>query len=101
MNNRQWVVKNSDLIESDKSKWIEIINTDFMSSEESDCEDGELFIKGMPWRARKVNKFFKALDDCIEEQKSRDKARKEFFQIEYRTEPFLPDHHGLLLKYTD
>ena len=50
--------KNSDLIESDKSKWIEIINIDFMSSEESDCEDGELFIKVMPWRARKVNKFF-------------------------------------------
>ena len=48
------VVKNSDLPESDRVKWMEIINANFMSSEESDSVYCELFTKIIRWRAQKL-----------------------------------------------
>ena len=76
MNSRLSVVKNSDLQESVEMKWIEIINVDFMSSEESETEDGELLTKILPWRAPKVTKFFKVLDEANEKEKSSQSKRQ-------------------------
>lgn len=76
MNSRLSIVKKSDLQERDKMKWIEIINVDFMSSEESEGEDGELVTKILPWRALKVTKFFKVLDDFNEKEKSSQSKRQ-------------------------
>ena len=63
--NRLSIVKKFDLLERDNIKWMEIVNVDFMSSEESAAEgdDGELFTKILPWRSPKVTNFFKVLDE--------------------------------------
>ena len=52
------------------------MRAELMSSEESisnnddDEEESPLFIKIIPWRAPKVDKFFKILDDFAHKEKS-------------------------------
>ena len=60
-------MKTSTLTDAQRETWKKIMTVDFMSSEESGEEerDGErqvIQVKALPWRAPKVDRFFKALD---------------------------------------
>ena len=56
------------MLEEMNIKWREVLFTSFISSEESGEEeiDGEMepvvFVKTLPWRDAKVNKFMKQMD---------------------------------------
>lgn len=69
--------KTNALTEAQRETWKKVVTKDFMSSEESGEEnvgDGArqvIFIKVLPWRAPKVNRFFKTLDHKASKNKSR------------------------------
>lgn len=73
------VIKKSDLSEKNKAKWMAVMQAELISSEESissnenddnDEEEKPLIIKTIPWRAPKVDKLFKVLDDFSQKEKS-------------------------------
>ena len=44
--------------DKDKEKWMKVMTTEMMSSEESDNEDADIIIfKPLPWRSRRVTKL--------------------------------------------
>ena len=51
--------------EEQRKKWIDILKADFMSSEESDVDNGDevLVVRSLPWRSSQVNQLFQRLDD--------------------------------------
>ena len=51
--------------EEQRKKWIDILKADFMSSEESDVDNGDevLVVRSLPWRTSQVNQLFQRLDD--------------------------------------
>ena len=61
-------MKTSALTEAQKEMWKKVVVSEFISSEESGEEDrdGEkrqvIQVKILPWRAPKVDRFFKTLD---------------------------------------
>ncbi len=51
------------MAEKDKNRWSSVLTQEFMSSEESDSDSGDILIKHvLPWRSGKVNTFLKSLD---------------------------------------
>ena len=53
------MLEKSNLKEETKVKWREVMTLSFMSSEESNDDEGGsvLLVKSLPWRAPKVNKI--------------------------------------------
>jgi hypothetical protein len=65
MQERRSTLNKSTVDEKAKEKWKRIMESEFMSSEESaDDEDGEdiIIVKPLCWRADKVTRFFHQLD---------------------------------------
>ena len=61
----------------DKEKWMKVMTTKMMSSKESDNEDADIIVvKPLPWRSRRVTKFFYALDDNVQASKSSQAQRQ-------------------------
>ena len=66
----------SALNNEQKLKWWEVLVSPFISSEESGEEDIDggtqqcLYVKALPWRDPKVNKFMKAMDDKNKKKQS-------------------------------
>ena len=65
-----------------KTKWREVLFTSFISSEESGEEeiDGEmelvLYVKTLPWRDAKVNRFMKQMDEKFKKRQSQRAKRQ-------------------------
>lgn len=74
--------RTSSISAEKKVKWKEVLVSSFVSSEESDEEDvdGEakqfLYVKALPWRAAKVSKFMKQIDDKVKKAQS-NRARQQ------------------------
>ena len=59
------------LSEKDREKWSKVFISDMMSSEESDSEeDCPIVVRPLPWRAPRVDNFFKTMDKYNNEYKS-------------------------------
>lgn len=59
-----------------KDKWAKVLQPDTMSSEESDTDSEDVFIKPIPWRAECVNSFFLQLDEKRMERKTSQAKRQ-------------------------
>ena len=71
------MLKKTSLSEKEKEKWMKVLSPDMQSSEESDEQDeGVIIVKTLPWRAEKVTKMFRQLDEKIEEGKSAQAKRQ-------------------------
>ena len=81
--------RTSALTNEQKERWRQVLVTNFISSEESGEEeiDGDvqqyLYVKLLPWRDRKVNKFMKSMDDKIKKKQSL-RARRQTLPRLYR-----------------
>ena len=70
-------MKTSTLSDVQREMWKKVMTPGFMSSEESGEEerDGEkravIKVKVLPWRAPKVDRFFKTLDQKASKKRSR------------------------------
>ena len=52
--------------DEDKEKWMKVMTTEMMSSEDNDSEDADtIVVKPLPWRSQRVTKFFYTLDDNV------------------------------------
>ena len=72
LHDRISALNKSSQSEKNKKKWMTVITSEFMSSEESDSDGGGcLFKKELPWRSRKVSNFFAELDAFVDESKSK------------------------------
>ena len=93
--NRTFSVK-----EEHKPLWMEVIVPEFMSSEDSDEENGKsaLAIRPLTWRSPKVTKFFRQLDVKSNKYKS-DRGRRQTIprkvgNVSERSKPLsFPDDH--------
>ena len=58
--------------EKDKRKWQAVLNSEFMSSDESnsESENGVIVKKDLPWRSERVSTMFSKLDGVIDDGKS-------------------------------
>ena len=50
--------------EVQRRKWVDILKADFMSSEESDVDNGDevLVVRSLPWHSSQVNQLLQQLD---------------------------------------
>lgn len=70
-------LKTNQLSDAQRDVWRKVLIKDFISSEESGEEsvDGEerqvIYVKTLPWRAPRVDRFFKKLDNKAARNKSR------------------------------
>ena len=68
------LLKSSSLISEQRNLWKKVLIKEFMSSEESAEEDFDgpaLAVKPLLWRAPKVDRFFKRLDQRSEKGKTK------------------------------
>ena len=71
------LLKTSSLTDAQRNLWKQVMVKDFMSSEESgeDEQEGErkpvIVIKPLPWRAGRLERFFKQLDKKASKYKSK------------------------------
>ena len=76
-NRKSALERANSMSEEMKTKWREVLFTSFISSEESGEEeiDGEmepvLYVKTLPWRAAKVNRFRKQMDEKFKKRQSK------------------------------
>ena len=52
-----------DMNDKVRRRWEEVMNMDYMSSEDSDGNENELKIRRIPWLSENVQKFKKVLDE--------------------------------------
>ena len=69
------------LSDEQKIKWREVLVSSFFSSEESgEVIDGEtsqyLFVKSLPWREAKVNRFMRQMDEKVKKRQSKHAKRQ-------------------------
>ena len=67
------MLKNKKLSEEQRTKWLKVMRTEVMSSEESDVDgngDEVLHIRPLPWRSSEVNRMFAKIDTYIMAGKS-------------------------------
>lgn len=58
-----------------REKWSKVLTSTFISSEESGEED-EIIVKSLPWRAPRVDAFFRSLDESSKNGKSPQSRRQ-------------------------
>ena len=62
-------MRNKRLTEEQKDKWLSVITTDLMSSEESGPDD-EIYVHTLPWRSDYVTKMFSTIDEYVQKKKA-------------------------------
>ena len=71
LESRRAALERTNALCEQKTKWQEVLVSSFISSEESGEEviDGEtcqyLFVKSLPWRETKVNRFMSQMDEKL------------------------------------
>ena len=68
------VQKNKNLTEEQGSKWLKVMNIDFMLSEESEGES--LVVHPIPWRSQYVGRMFNKIDQYSKSRKSSQSQRQ-------------------------
>ena len=62
-------MRNKRLTEEQKDKWLSVITTDLMSSEESGPDD-DIYVHPSPWRSDYVTKMFSTIDEYVQKKKA-------------------------------
>jgi len=90
-----------EISDRDREKWEQVLELDYMSSEDTD-EENKLKVRPLPWLSERVQKFKDCLDCEIEKkmnpQSKRQRKTKTIGTSSSRPKPTVPKNSNWILK---